>query len=293
MTLQQLKYVVAVNNCRNYARAAAECSVTQPTLSAMLLKLENELDVRIFERTNKNVTPTLAGEKIIKLAEKTLAHVELIHNVTNEKRGSVSGKLKLSVGPTIAPYILPDFIINYKKQFPQVQLQVKDMKLSSVLNALVDGSIDAGIGISGSTRRDITEIPLYTEPMAIYASPRENKKERGFTWVMKEALSLREKSYGINRNDTEGQHIYEATNLEQLIRMVDTMGGSTVIPQMHMRYLSREQLHNVRPFPQQEMAHRSISLYIKSTHDKELLVNSLLTVLKQIIPSSMISPELK
>ncbi len=225
MTLQQLKYVIAVNECRNFARAAQECSVTQPTLSAMLMKLESELGVRIFDRTSKTVIPTSAGEKIIALAHKTLANASRIYNVVEEENGSVTGELRLWAGPTIAPYILPEFIAQYTRLFPDVQLFIKDMKMSSVLNALLDGSIDAGIGIAGNTRKGIKEIPLYTEPVELYSAPGKDSSSsaKEFLWVMKEALSMRENSLRLMGQENQAYHIYEATNIDTLIRLVTSM----------------------------------------------------------------------
>ncbi|MBQ0119534.1 MAG: LysR family transcriptional regulator [Bacteroidales bacterium] len=287
MTLQQLKYVVAVNRYRNYARAAEACSVTQPTLSAMLMKLETELDVRIFERTRKSVVPTAAGEKIIKLAEKTLVDADRIHGVIDEERGVVAGELKLSIGPTIAPYIMPDFISAYTHEYPDVQLMVKDMKVSSLINALLDGSIDAGIGLSGHTRKGIKEIPLYVEPIEVYTVKR-NDVRNDFLWVMKEALSLRENTYVNYVGDARVHHSYEATSVEQLVRMVDLVGGSTVIPHMHLRYLSEAQRRNVVEIDAAQKSYRTISLYLKNVSGKQLLIDSMLAVLRKIIPASLV-----
>lgn len=287
MTLQQLKYVVAVNRYRNYARAAEACSVTQPTLSAMLMKLETELDVRIFERTRKSVVPTAAGEKIIKLAEKTLIDADRIHGVIDEERGVVAGELKLSIGPTIAPYIMPDFISAYTHEYPDVQLMVKDMKVSSLINALLDGSIDAGIGLSGHTRKGIKEIPLYVEPIEVYTVKRDDVRN-DFLWVMKEALSLRENTYVNYVGDARVHHSYEATSVEQLVRMVDLVGGSTVIPHMHLRYLSEAQRKNVVEIDAAQKSYRTISLYLKNVSGKQLLIDSMLAVLRKIIPPSLV-----
>ena len=287
MTLQQLKYVVAVNRYRNYARAAEACSVTQPTLSAMLMKLETELDVRIFERTRKSVVPTAAGEKIIKLAEKTLTDADRIHGVIDEERGVVAGELKLSIGPTIAPYIMPDFIFAYTHEYPDVQLMVKDMKVSSLINALLDGSIDAGIGLSGHTRKGIKEIPLYFEPIEVYTVKRDDVRN-DFLWVMKEALSLRENTYVNYVGDARVHHSYEATSVEQLVRMVDLVGGSTVIPHMHLRYLSEAQRKNVVEIDAAQKSYRTISLYLKNVSGKQLLIDSMLAVLRKIIPPSLV-----
>ena len=96
MTLQQLKYIVAIDRQRNFAKAAEQCGISQPTLSAMLVKLEEELDVRIFERSNKSVIPTAAGEKIIRQAEKALVEAERITELVAEDKGDVSGELLFS-----------------------------------------------------------------------------------------------------------------------------------------------------------------------------------------------------
>lgn len=289
MTLQQLRYVLAVNKYRNFAKAAEACSVTQPTLSAMLMKLEDELGIRIFERTNKSVVPSPTGEKIISIAEKTLANADSILNVISEEEGRVSGELKLSVAPTIAPYILPDFISKYTQQYPHVKLWVKDMKVSSIINALIDGSIDMGIGIAGSIRKGIKEIPLYSESIELYASPKGRQDGNEFLWVMKEALSLRENTYNFH-NANKKRHIYEATSVDQLIRLVDQEGGFTMIPHMHLRYLTNEQRKNVVMQKPEEASERKVSLYVRTDTTRKIMLDSIIKVLIQVIPNSMIEP---
>ncbi len=293
MTLQQLKYVIAVNKTRNYARAAEECSVTQPTLSAMLIKLENELGVRIFDRTSRTVLPTSAGEKIIALAEKTLSSAARIHNVIEEENGKVSGELRMSIGPTIAPYILPGFIDKYTRDYPDVQLYIKDLRASSMLNALFDGSIDAGISIAGNTRKGVREIPLYTEAIELYSSPgKHGKGNMDFLWVMKETLSLRESTFHLFGRASKHHHTYEATSVEELVRLVDQQGGSTMIPHMHLRYLTGEQRRNVVQLTDDEMTYRTISLYVKTNIERPQMLLSITNVLRQVIPSKLIHPTL-
>ena len=133
MTLQQLKYIVAIDRYRNFARAADACGISQPTLSAMLVKLEEELDVRIFERSNKSVATTAIGKKIVRQAERAIAEAERITWLVNEEKGNVSGGLSLSIGPTIAPYILPKFIKYYVEEYPSVVLNVKELKADAML----------------------------------------------------------------------------------------------------------------------------------------------------------------
>ena len=145
MTLQQLKYIVAIDRQRNFAKAAEQCGISQPTLSAMLVKLEEELDVRIFERSNKLVTPTTAGEKIIRQAEKALAEAERITELVAEDKGAINGELALSVGPTIAPYILPKFIRHYMESYPTVKLSIREMKADVMLSELAETRVRASL----------------------------------------------------------------------------------------------------------------------------------------------------
>ena len=242
MTLQQLKYIVAIDRWRNFAKAAEQCGISQPTLSAMLVKLEEELDVRIFERNNKSVTPTAAGEIIIRQAEKALAEAERITELVAEDKGSVNGGLILSVGPTIAPYILPKFIHHYVENYPMVKLSVREMKADVMLSELQLGRLDAGIAISGNSRQGILEVPLYTERFMVYLAEscwrklpvfKPENLEHEKMWIMKEAQCLRESAFSFCKARTKGNRVYEAGSIETLIRIVDENGGFTIIPEMH------------------------------------------------------------
>ena len=155
MNLQQLRYIVAIDRFRNFAKAADACNITQPTLSAMLLKLEEELDVKIFDRTNKSVKPTTAGKRLIVQAQKVLLETERITEIVNEDKGQICGSLSMSVGPTIAPYLLPKFIKHYRNLYPTVDLNITEMKAHFMLDALLNGDIDCGIAISGNVRQGI------------------------------------------------------------------------------------------------------------------------------------------
>lgn len=200
MNVQQLKYIVALNRFRNFARAAEACQVSQPTLSAMLVKLEEELDTRIFERSNKSVSPTASGKKIIRLAETALQEIERISEIVMEDKGEIGGKLSLAVGPTIAPYILPKFIRHYRENYPSVDLNIQELKADFMLDSLLRGETDAGIAISDNIREGILEIPLYTEKFYVYLAEscwrklpvfKPENLEYENMWIMKEAQCLR------------------------------------------------------------------------------------------------------
>lgn len=296
MNLQQLKYIVAINRFRNFARAAEACQVSQPTLSAMLVKLEEELDTRIFERNNKTVSPTTPGKKIIRQAETALQEIERISEIVMEDKGEIGGRLSLAVGPTIAPYILPKFIRHYRENYPSVDLNIQELKADFMLDSLLRGETDAGIAISDNVREGILEIPLYTEKFYVYLAEscwrklpvfKPEKLEYENMWIMKEAQCLRNSAFSFCKARSKGHHIYEAGSIETLIRIVDENGGFTIIPEMHLPFLSEEQKRNVRKIEGDYLSQRRISLYIREDYIRERMLNTLVDTLKIFIPEEM------
>ena len=298
MNLQQLKYIIAVNRFRNFARAAEACNITQPTLSAMVAKLEEELDLRIFERNNKSVTPTKAGEKIIRQAEKALMEVDRIGEIVLEDKGLVGGSFNLSVGPTIAPYILSKFIKHYREHYPSVALSIQELKVNFMLDALLRGELDAGIAISGNECKGVFEIPLYTERFYVYLSEscwrklpvfKPENLEHENMWIMKDAQCFRDSAFSFCKARTKGNRIYEAGTIDTLIRIVDENGGFTIIPEMHLPFLNENQRANVRRIDDDYLSQRHISIYIKSDYIRSRMLNTITDTLKSFMPEGMMS----
>lgn len=298
MNLQQLRYIIAVNRFRNFAKAADACNVTQPTLSAMIVKLEEELDLRIFERTNKSVSPSNAGLKIIRQAESVLMEVDRISEILSEDKGLIGGRLNLSVGPTVAPYILPKFIKHYRKLYPTVDLSIEELKVEFMLDALLRGEIDAGIAISENLRQGILEIPLYTEKFYVYLAESCWRKlpvfnpetlEHESMWIMKEAQCLRDSAFSFCKARAKGHRIYEAGSIETLIRIVDENGGYTIIPEMHLPFLTEKQRQNVRKIEGDHLSQRRVSLYIKEDYIRQRMLNTIVDTLKSYMPDGMLS----
>ena len=302
MNLQQLRYVVAVNRFRNFAKAAESCNVSQPTLSAMLQKLEEELDIRIFERSNKSVMPTTAGEKIIRQAETALLEIDRIGEIVLEGKGQIGGKFALSVGPTIAPYILPKFIKKYRESFPSVELSIQELKVNFMLEALLRGELDAGIAISEIAREGILEIPLYTEKFLVYLAEscwrklpvfKPDNLEHENMWIMKDAQCLRDSAFSFCKSRQKGNHIYEAGSITTLVHIVDENGGFTIIPEMHLPFLSDKQRENVRPIEGDYLSQRRVSLYIKEDYIRQRMLNTVTDTLKKFIPERMINERVR
>lgn len=298
MNIQQLRYIVAIDRFRNFARAADACNISQPTLSAMLVKLEDELDVRIFDRTNKVVKPTTVGERIIRQAQKALMETNRINELIAESKETVGGQLTLSIGPTIAPYLLPKFIKHYRQSYPSVELTVKEMKADHMLEAILNGEIDAGIAISDNARQGVLEMPLYTERFYVYLAEscwrklpvfKPENLEHENMWIMKEAQCLRDSAFSFCKSRGKGHHIYEAGSIETLIRIVDENGGYTIIPEMHLPFLTEKQAGNVREIKGDYLSQRRISLYIKDDYIRQRMLNTVADTLKSFVPARMMS----
>lgn len=299
MTLQQLNYIIAVDRFRNFAKAADHCGISQPTLSKMIAKLEEELDLKIFHRSRHSVAPTAIGEKILRQAEKTTQEAARILEIVADTRDSLDGNLHMAVGPSIAPYLLPRFIHNYGLEYQDVALTVEEMRPEAMLEALSRGKIDIGIA-TGDFRRDgIFEIPLYEEPFWVYVAEGCLRRMPQFTpeelshanmWVMKEAHCLRQSAFSFCKARETGHRIYEAGNIDTLVRVVDENGGFTIIPEMHLDMLSERQRDNVRPLSGDCLSMRRISLYIRHDYVREKMLNSVVSVITQIVPRRMILP---
>lgn len=302
MTLQQLKYIVAIDKFRNFAKAADACEISQPTLSAMLAKLEEELDVRIFERNNKNVKPTIVGEKLLAQAKKALMEAGRIEEIAAEEKNSLTGKLTLSIGTTIAPYILPQFIKKYTEAYPGVELVIREMKTPNMLAAIQSSDVDAAIAIADNSQQGLFEIPLYTEKFFVYLSENCWRKlpvfkpenlEHEQMWIMKDAQCLRESAFSFCKARSKGKHIYEAGSVETLVRVVDINGGFTIIPELHIPFLADSQRQNIRSIEGDFLSQRRVSLYIREDYIRERMLNSIIDVLLKILPLEMFEERIK
>lgn len=167
-----------------------------------------------------------------------------------------------------------------------------------MLNALQDGEIDVGISASDLLNKEVLEIPLYTERFYVYLSEdcwrklpvfKPENLEHENMWIMKEAQCLRNSAFSFCKARSKGQHIYEAGNIETLIRIVDENGGFTIIPEMHLDFLSEAQRKNVRKIEGNYLSQRRISLYIRKDFVKERMLNTIIDSMKEFMPAQMLS----
>lgn len=301
MTAQQMEYIVAVNRHRHFLNAAEECGVSQPTLSAMIQKLEDELDVKIFDRSRHPIEPTAIGARIIAQAQTVINDMGRIRELVLSEADTLAGNLTIGVIPTIAPYIVPEFIDKFKTKYDKVSLKITEMRNELIQTKLSGGAIDVAITTSTTPHPDFLEIPLYSERFIAYISPNCKYKSMKLKatampeenmWVLQEDQCLmRGQAFGFCNSPT-ANHNYEAGSIDTLVRIVDRIGGYTVIPEMHAQFLTPEQKKNVREITSPTMS-RSIQLVIRQDFIKERILNAVAEIIKNIIPAKMIDERIK
>jgi len=302
MTLQQLEYVLALDKTRHFVRAAELCGVTQPTLSAMVQKLEDELDCKIFDRSRNPIEATEIGKQIIRQAQEIIIQANQLKETVQVEKELLSGTLNLAIIPTIAPYLLPQFIASFKKSYPQISLKVSEMHTSTIIEKLRVAEIDMAILSTPLEDAKILEVPLYYEKFAAYISPNEAIYERAELsandmpleqlWVLEEGHCLRNQVFNFCTEKVQHTSTYEAGSIDTLVKIVDVNGGYTVIPELHIELLSEKQKLNLRNIVNPE-ANREISVVIRHDFVREGMLNAVAECIKQIIPAHMLDARLK
>jgi DNA-binding transcriptional LysR family regulator len=171
ITLTQLEYIVAVDTYRHFGRAAENCFITQPTLSMQIKKLEEDLEIIIFDRSRHPLMPTDVGQRIVDQARIVLKQSEEINNIVKDHKNQVSGLIRIGIIPTMAPYLLPIFIGNYKRKFPNIFIKVVEENTDNIVKLLQKDLIDVGILATPLNEDKISEKPIFYEEMLIYANP--------------------------------------------------------------------------------------------------------------------------
>ena len=290
MTLQQLEYILAVNQFRHFAKAAEYCRVTQPTLSAMIQKLEEELDTKIFDRSQQPVCPTPIGVHIIEQAQNVLVQTNRIKNIIEEEKHSLCGVFKLGILPTIAPYLLPRFFPQLMKKYPQLDIRVVEMKTNDIKKALQTGDIDAGIVAGLAGMEEFQQTPLFYEQFYTYIA-RENRlfsneviRTSDLTgeqlWLLDEGHCFRDQleRFCQLKAARASQLAYHLGSMETFMRMVESGKGITFIPELAVSQLNEEQKKLVRPFA----IPRPTRQIVLATN-RDFIRHSLLNVLKEEI----------
>ncbi|MDE1949117.1 MAG: LysR family transcriptional regulator [Burkholderiales bacterium] len=263
MTLTELKYIVAVARERHFGRAAEACFVSQPTLSVAIKKLEEELDVKLFERGASEVSVTPLGEDIVRQAQQVIEQAQAIREIAQRGKDPVSGPLRLGVIYTIGPYLLPDLVRNAIDQVPQMPLMLQENFTARLLESLRTGDLDCAIMAEPFPDSGLAIAPLYDEPFAV-AVPKTHELARRKSISAEELKAetmlllgtghcFRDHvlevcpEYARFASDAEGiRKSFEGSSLETIKYMVASGMGVTVVPRLsvpkesqpHIKYLN-------------------------------------------------------
>ena len=170
VSLIQLEYIVTLANTGQFSLAAEKCFVTQPTLSMQIKKMENDLGVIIFDRSKHPVIPTEIGIPIIEQAKIILAESKKIEEIIKDSRNEIKGELSIGIIPSIAPYLLPLFIGDFARKYPELEIIVKEMLTSEILEAISKDEIDVGILSTPLHNSNVNERILYYEKILLYCN---------------------------------------------------------------------------------------------------------------------------
>jgi LysR family hydrogen peroxide-inducible transcriptional activator len=263
-------------------------------------KLEEELGVKIFDRSKQPVLPTEGGSAILEHARKILAEKNALHEMIESKKGIINGELRIGIIPTLAPYLLPLFIHSFTEKYPQVQLQVTELTTEYIISRLRDGRIDAGILVTPLLENGIREEPLFYEEMVAYVSKENSVYKKtyvlkkdidpGKLWLLEEGHCFRSQIMNLcelRKNTMQGGHFeYESGSLETLRRMVDLYDGITILPELATVGMLSGQQQHLRYFKQPAPV-REVSLVTHRTFVKRRLVEALKQQILLAVPEKI------
>lgn len=258
MTITQLEYIVALAEHQNFSKAADFCCVSQPSLSMQIQKLEEELNVVIFNRKAKPICPSPQGEEILQTARRILVDAKSILSLSKGWSTDVSGSVSIGVIPTIAPYLIPKFLSKFQKSFPHLSIRIAETTTENIKKELKAGKLDIGILVT-PLNEEFIEIPLYYEELFLYSNACNSLGEIDKIldpeklWLLEEGHCLSNQVNSIcnmqNRQHVESRIAYDTGSLETIVRLAEDGNGQTIIPQMLINYLDPTNQNKVFDLP--------------------------------------------
>lgn len=297
----QLEYLLAVDRYRNFAKAAEASFVTQPTLSMQIKKLEDELDVIIFDRSKKPVIPTEVGKMIIGQAKTIVQEHRKIDEIVNTFHNSISGELRLGIIPTLSPYLLPRFAGPFKRKYPGVNLFAREMLTDEIAGHLKKDLLDAGIFVTPYHDQSIREWPVFYEKMLVYANAKHKlinqpliqveDVETPDIWILSDGHCFRDQVVNLCSIQRMPQHElpfeFEGGSLETLMRIVDREGGFTLLPELATLDMSAQKRSQIKTFSDYTPM-REVSLVYSRYYAKHRLIRLLYEEIRQSVPEVML-----
>jgi len=293
MTITQLYYVLAVAENQNFTKAAEKCFVTQPTLSMQIQKLEDQLDVQIFDRSKKPIELTDVGRKIVNQARNIVNESYRIQDIVDQQKGFIGGEFKLGIIPTIMPTLLPMFLKNFIKKHPKVKLKIDELTTEEIIERLKEGHLDAAIAATPLEDNDIKERVLYFEPFVNYI-PKGHRlhtqKKIDVTDLDIDDMLLLEDGHCFRdgvvnlckafKNHIDDKFQLESGSMETLVKLSDEGLGMTLLPYLHT--LDIKEKDNLHYFNEPAPA-REVSIIYHKSELKMQIIEALQDVISSII----------
>lgn len=294
MTVQQLEYVVALDETRHFVRAAKKCFVTQPTLTMQLKKLEEEIGFQIFDRGKHPIEPTRPGETFILKARQIIRDMQQLRDLVNDEHLSIVGQHRLGIIPTLAPYLAPQSLGGFIEENEGTDLLVEELQTEVIIDKLKRDQLDIGILATPLDDPDIREIPLFYEPFWVYTSPKHKLAEsrevlpKDITmnglWLLDEGHCFREQVLNIcSKRGTKSERLrYQSGSIETLKNLVAYQGGYTLVPELSITKADEPFL---RPFADPKPV-REISIVVHRNYPREALIEGIRNAVMNAIPES-------
>jgi len=295
MTITQLKYVLAVAEYQNFTTASNECFVTQPTLSMQIQKLEDELNIVIFNRKKKPIQLTPIGEKIVEQAKVIVDESNRIHDIVDQQKGFIGGDFKLGIIPTVIPTLLPLFLKAFVKKYPKVNLLIDELTTDDIIKKLSEGHLDAGIVATPLENEAIKERVLYYEPFVGFVNETHRlftEKQLSVDNLEIDDILLLEDGHcfkdsilnicGTLKKDSPNHFKLESGSFNTLIKLSKEGLGMTLLPYLHTLDLKDMDKKYLREFNSPTPS-REISVIYHKSQLKIQLIEALKTTIDGII----------
>ncbi len=303
MNLQQLEYIIALDRTRSFSKAAEMCFVTQATLSTMVKRLEEELEVVIFDRKSNPIVTTDCGQEIVEIAKKVVLHTNQIRNLAFQVKGKIEGQISIGVIPTIANSLLEIIIKPIINKYPDLQLKIVEITTDNILRQLKEGAIDAGIiATSPQHLEDFEAEILYYEELLLFGNTDKQRKffmpeevVKNKIWLLEEGHCLRDQVISLcslKQKKTQENFVFEANSLETLLNMVDSFGGLTLVPELYVKQLPEHRREKVIAFKAPHPV-REVSLIYYRPYAKYRLTQLLSGEIRELVKPLLSTANIK
>lgn len=305
MTITQLYYVLAVAENQNFTKAAEKCFVTQPTLSMQIQKLEEELDIQIFDRSKKPIELTDVGRKIVIQARNIVNESYRIQDIVDQQKGFIGGEFKLGIIPTIMPTVLPLFLRNFIKKYPKIKLKIEELTTEDIISKLKDGHLDAAIAATPLEDDTIKERVLFFEPFVAYIPNNHrlhnNKKIDVSDLDLNDMLLLEDghcfRDGVLNlckafKDNSDEKFQLESGSIETLIKLSNEGLGMTLLPYLHTLELNEKEKVNLHYFNEPSPA-REVSLIYHKSELKMQIIEALQDVISGVVRGAIAFQDVK